>query len=46
MIGDSTLFVDNSSDISIKGRHFKGTRWLWELLTRKNVNRAATDDLK
>ena len=48
MIGDSTLCVDDTSDISIKGRHFKGTRGLWELLTRKNVNRGfvTADDLK
>jgi len=26
MIGDSTLSVDDTSDISIQGRHFKGTR--------------------
>ena len=48
MIGDSTLSFDNTSDISIKWRHFKGRRVLWELLTRKNVNRCvvSTDDLK
>jgi IS1 family transposase len=48
MIGDSTLPVDDMSDISIKERHLKGARGLWELLTRKNVNRAVvtTDDLK
>ena len=47
MFGDSTFSVDDTSDISIKERHFKGTRGLWKLLTRKNVNRAVvTDDLK
>jgi hypothetical protein len=39
MIGDSALSVDSDSDIWIKGRRFKGTRGLWELLSRKNVKR-------
>jgi hypothetical protein len=39
MIGDSALTVDSNSDIWIKGNRFKGTRDLWELLTRKNVKR-------
>jgi len=43
MIGDSILSVDDPSDISINGRHFKGTRGLWE----QNVNRVVvTKDLK
>ena len=29
MIGDSTLSVYNTSDISINGRYFKGTRGIW-----------------
>ena len=37
-IGDCTLTVDNRSDIWIKGKRFRGTLGLWELLTRKNVN--------
>ena len=37
MIGDSTLSVDNKSDICIKGRHFNRTRGLCDLLARKNV---------
>ena len=47
MIGDSTLPVDNTSDISIKGIHFKRTHGLRELVIRINVNRAfvTTDDL-
>jgi len=47
MIGHSVLTVDDTSDISINGRHFKGTRGLWELLTRKNITRGVvtTDDL-
>ena len=39
MIGDSTLSVYDTSDISIKGRHFKGTRSQWELSTHKNFTR-------
>jgi len=31
IIGDSKLTVDDTSDISINWRHFKGTRGLWEL---------------
>ena len=47
-IGESTVLVDPDSDITIKGREFKGTTGLWELLTRKNVDRKkiTTDDLK
>jgi hypothetical protein len=48
MIGDSLLTVDDTSDISINGRHFKGSRGLWELLTPKNVTRGVVteDELK
>ena len=48
MIGDSVLTFDDTSYISINGRHFKGTRGLWELLPRKNVIRGVVtaDDLK
>ena len=47
MIVDSMLTVDDR-DISINGRHFKGTRVLWELLTRRNViiGVVRADDLK
>ena len=38
MIGDSPVLVDTSGDITIKDRLFRGTKCLWELLTRKNVN--------
>ena len=38
MIGDSQVLVDTSGDITIKDRVFKGSKGLWELLTRKNVN--------
>ena len=48
MIGDSVLTVDETSDNSLNGRHFKGARGLWELLTCKNVTRGVVtaDDLK
>jgi hypothetical protein len=39
MIGDSVVTVDDDSDVWLKGRHFKGTPGLWELLARKNVRR-------
>ena len=47
-IGDSAVLVDPNSNIAIKGREFKGTTGLWELLKRKNVDRKkiTTDDLK
>ena len=38
MIGDSIISVDRKSNIIIKVKHYKGTRGLWELLKRKNVN--------
>jgi len=37
-IGNSDVTVDMKSDFYIKNKHFKGTRGLWELLTRKKVN--------
>ena len=48
MIGDSAILVGTDSDITIKGQEFRGTKGLWVLLTRKNVNRKhiTTDDLK
>ena len=38
MIGDSIIRVDWASNLTIKGKHYKGTRGLWELLARKDVN--------
>jgi hypothetical protein len=38
MIGDSIIRVDRESNLTIKGKHYKGTRGLWELLARKDVN--------
>jgi len=48
MIGDSPIVVDTRGDITIKDRVFKGTKDLWELLTRKKVNTEfiTKDDLK
>jgi hypothetical protein len=48
MIGDSNVSVDNDRDWYIKGQHFKGTSGLWELLTRKRINKekVTTSDLK
>jgi hypothetical protein len=47
-IGNSDVTVDTNSDLYIKGKHFKGTRGLWELLTRKRINNklVSGDDLK
>jgi len=47
-MGDSTVLVDTNSDITIKGKEFRRTTGLWELLMRKTVNRRkiTTDDLK
>ena len=47
-IGDSTVLVDTDSDITITGKEFRRTTGLWELLTRKNVdrNKITTDDLE
>ena len=38
MIGDSIIRVDRESNLTIKGKYYKGTRCLWELLARKDVN--------
>ena len=38
MNDDSIINVDQESNIIIKGKHYKGTRGLWELLTRRDVN--------
>jgi len=48
MIGDSQVVVDTSGDIKIKDQVYKGSKGLWELLTRKNVNTQIInkDDLK
>jgi len=38
LIGDSPIVVDTGGDITVKDRVFKGSKSLWELLTRKKVN--------
>ena len=38
MIGYVAFIADEKGDITIGGKRFRGTRGLWELLTRKNVN--------
>jgi hypothetical protein len=42
------MTVDTNSDLYIKDKHFRGMRGLWELLTRKSVNKKLVneDDLK
>jgi hypothetical protein len=47
-MGNSDVSVDTNSDLYIKDKHFKGTRGLWELLTRKRVDNrlVSEDDLK
>jgi hypothetical protein len=47
-IGNSDVKVDTNSDFYVRNKHFKGTRGLWELLTRKKVNKdiVSADDLK
>ena len=42
-IGNSTVIVENMSNLNIKGRQFKGTEDLWKLLTRKKVNCSSID---
>ena len=37
-IGNSTVTVDNASNLIVRGKQFKGTEGLWTLLTRKDVN--------
>jgi len=48
MISDSPIVFDTVGDITIKDRVFKGSKCLWELLTRKKVNTEfiTKDDLK
>jgi len=48
MISDSPIVVDTSGDITIKYRVFKGSKDLWELMTRKKVytEDITKDDLK
>jgi hypothetical protein len=42
------VLVDQDGDITIKENEFRGSEGLWELLTRKNVNKehVTSDDLR
>jgi len=46
--GNSDVTVDTNSDFYIRNTHFKSKTGLWELLTRKKVNKdiVSADDLK
>jgi hypothetical protein len=48
MIGNSIVTLDKDGDLNINGKQFPGTSGLWELLTRKRINRdkVTTKDLK
>jgi len=48
MIGDSLVGVDRDGNIHIKEVEFPATKGLWELLTRRKVNKklVTSDDLK
>jgi hypothetical protein len=39
MIGNFLISVDEESNVIIRGEVFKGTKGLWELLTKKRVNK-------
>jgi hypothetical protein len=39
MIGDSPVDVDENSNVHIKKQVFPATKGLWEVLTRKTVNK-------
>jgi len=47
-IDDSPVLVDQDGDSTIKENEFRGSERLWELLTRKNVNKkhVTSDDLR
>ena len=47
-MGNSDVTVETNGDLYIRDKHFKGTRGLWELLTRKRVDNrlVSEDDLK
>ena len=40
MIRDSPISVDENSDVTVRGLTYKGTKELWEILTKKNVDRS------
>jgi hypothetical protein len=43
-VGNSIVTVDSDSELYIHNRRFKGTRGLWELLTRKAVDKRLVTD--
>jgi len=43
-IGNSVVKIDQDSDVIIQGVHYKGTKGLFELLTRKKVDRSFVTD--
>jgi hypothetical protein len=47
-IGDSAVLVDQDGDITVKEKELRGSECLWELLTRKSVNKnqVTSDDLR
>jgi len=47
-IADSSVLVDEDGDITIKETEFRGSERLWELLTRKRVNKehVTSEDLR
>ena len=47
-IGDSVVLVDQGGDITIKETEFRSSEGLWELLTRKRMNKehVTSDDLR
>jgi len=47
-IRDAAVVVDTDGDIKFKEKEFRGSVSLWELLTRKKVNRqhVTSDDLR
>ena len=44
-IRNSTVIIDNMSNLIIKEKQFKGTEDLWKLLTRKNVKYDSIDKM-
>jgi len=39
MIGDSSISVDGNCDVTLWGVTYEGTDGVWELLTKKSVDR-------
>jgi len=43
-IGNANVAIDSDSNVIVKGISYKGTRELFELLTRKKVDRSFITD--